>query len=96
MKLKDYFKPRRVEVPMFELASNPVIHKGPTPGWFKKFYAEYDYSDCKVKLTNCTDIKEVQDYLLNTLPWRQEVLMKVIVDHFPQYKELANKILMLQ
>lgn len=89
-------KPQRVTVPMFEVVSNPIIAKGPSADWFRQFYEKDSYLRCKGALTSFTNIKEVQNYILDTAPYMAHILRKVVADHFPQYTDLTDKIIMLQ
>ncbi len=90
------FKPQRVTVPEFELVSNPTIAKGPSANWFREFYRKEAYLRHKGRLDTCADLQEVKEYILTMVSFNADVIRQVVTDHFPQYKELTDKIIMLQ
>lgn len=101
-------KPRRVTVPEFGLVANPTIRfqdfqdVGLKRAWEKALFDrtyERVFRGNLNRFVRDDSLYRVKEYILDTctrFPDQLDVLREVIKTDYPQYKELADKIIMLQ
>jgi hypothetical protein len=100
-------KPERVFVPLFDMVPNPQIRLGEyklIQSWRKAFFnvQETYHRIFRLQLssyTNKNQINKIEDFILDTVtkyPDQIDILREVIAMDFPQYKDMADKIIMLQ